>query len=293
MVENVQAEAVSVLGLGSMGKAVARVLARDADVTVWNRTEAKAEGLSESGIRVASTASSAIEASRIVIVSLVDNDAVRSVLKESSGALRNRLVVNLTNGTPDEARELAEFVNADGNEYLHGAVMAIPPMVGTPAATILYSGAQEDAFQHVEPLLAKLGNPRFLADDPGRAPLFELALLSIMYGLYGGFFHAGATVAAERQSIDELAKLAVPWATGLASALPRLAQQMSNGSYDQNVSSTLTMQAKGLDHFSEWGADHQISGDFIEPMRKLMNARIAQGLGEHGIASIFELVRKR
>lgn len=292
MVENVQAEAVAVLGLGSMGKAVARSLARDAEVIVWNRTQAKAEGLSESGIGVASTASSAIEASRIVIVSLVDNAAVRRVLKESSGALRSRLIVNLTNGTPDEARKLADAVATEGGRYLHGAVMAVPPMVGTPAATILCSGVQE-AFQQTQPLLAKLGNLSHIGEDPGRAPLFELALLSIMYGLYGGFFHAGATVAAEGQSINELAKLAVPWATGLAGALPRLAQQMSIGSYDQNVSSTLTMQAKGLDHFSEWGTDHQISGVFIEPMRKLMNARISEGLGGHGIASIFELVRKR
>jgi 3-hydroxyisobutyrate dehydrogenase-like beta-hydroxyacid dehydrogenase len=283
-------EPVSVLGLGAMGTAIARRLVDDAAVTGWNRTPGKAGDLFAAGVSPAATAIAAVEASRVVMVSLADNDAVRAVLDHCGHAFEGRDVINLTNGTPEEARDLSSAVAAVGGRYLHGAVMAVPPMLGTPAATILYSGAEE-VFQRAEPLLTKLGAARLIGDDAGRAPLFEFALLSIMYGLYGGFLHAAATVVAERQPIEDLARLAVPWATGLASALPRLAQQISDRSYDRDVSSTLSMQAHGLDHFSQWGAEHGIAGDFIEPMRRLMKARLAAGFGDHGIASIFELIR--
>ncbi len=272
-----------------MGAAIARTLSGTANVTGWSRMAGKRPELAAT-VRLAPTAADAVEATNLVITSVIDNAAVLSILGSLAGKLNGRVVVNMTNGTPEEARGLAQIVVAQGGSYIHGAIMAVPPMLGSPAAHILYSGP-EAAYRSVAPVLAGLGSPQFMGQDPGRASLFELGLLSIMYGLYGGFFHAAATVDVEGQSLDELATLAMPWVQGLAGALPRLAQQMSSKSYDGDVPSSLGMQATGMDHYSAWSQSHGISGGLLEPLRQLMAERVAAGFGNQGIASVFEVIK--
>jgi len=281
--------AVAVLGLGSMGRAIANAVVGSTALSVWNRSPAR-EGHLRSVATVTASPVEAASASDIMLFSLIDNAAVRDVLGQCADALTGHTVVNVTNGTPDEARSLAEWVEAHHARYLHGAIMATPPMIGRVEARLLYSGSAE-AFDAAKGTLELLGTPSFIGADPGRAPLFELALLSTMYGLYGGFFHAAGTIAAEGDSLADLAALAQPWVAGLAASLPRLADQMAAAVYDQNVVASLSTQARGLDHFAAWCSSRGISGDLLEPLRRLVAMRIADGYGEHGIASVFEGVR--
>ena len=61
--KNVQSE-ISVIGLGTMGAALARTLLQNGyRVTVWNRTSAKAEPLVRDGAVLAPSAASAVSAS--------------------------------------------------------------------------------------------------------------------------------------------------------------------------------------------------------------------------------------
>jgi 3-hydroxyisobutyrate dehydrogenase-like beta-hydroxyacid dehydrogenase len=64
---------VSVIDLGAMGAALARMLLRDGHrVTVWNRTSAKATPLVRDGAILAESVALAVGASPLVIV-CVDN----------------------------------------------------------------------------------------------------------------------------------------------------------------------------------------------------------------------------
>ncbi|PJI40806.1 MAG: 6-phosphogluconate dehydrogenase [Rhizobium sp.] len=283
---------VSLLGLGSMGQAAAKLLVAHAPLTVWNRTGSKSEALRRKGVDVASSADAAVRASPITIVSLLDNAAVRAVLSTCGASLAGRIVINLTNGIPAEARHIAELVTDQGGAYLHGAVMATPPMLGSSGAMILFSGS-EQAYSSASKVLAALGNCAFLGTDPGQAPTLELGLLSIMYGLYGGFFHAAATLEAEGKPFDDLFRLAGPWIAGLAAALPRLGDQITRRAYDEGTSSSLRMQMVGMDHYMKWSEAQGIRGSLMQPMRDLMTARTEAGYGSHGIASIYELIRPR
>lgn len=283
---------VSFLGLGSMGLAAAKVLLPKAALTVWNRTKARSEALRNQGAQAADNAAFAVQASPITIVSLVDNAAARTVLASCGNSLTGRIVVNLTNGTPADARILADMVAGHGGLYLHGAVMATPPMLGSGAARILLSGAQ-GGLGKAQEVLAMLGTSTYLGADPGHAPTLELGLLSIMYGLYGGFFHALATLEVEGMPVDGLMQIAGPWTTGLAGALSRLGEQVTSRAYDQGVSSSLEMQAVGMDHYQAWSETEGIGGSLMKPMHDLMGAGVAAGYGQSGIAAIYELVRPR
>ena len=78
---------IAVLGTGIMGGPMARNLLRAGhEVTVWNRTVEKAQGLEEAGARVASTPADAVRAAEIVLTMLADARAVEETMIES-GAL--------------------------------------------------------------------------------------------------------------------------------------------------------------------------------------------------------------
>lgn len=183
---------VTVLGLGSMGSALAAALLDgDHPTTIWNRTPGKAEPLVARGATRAATVTDAVSASPVAIVCVLDYPAAREVLAAAGDALAGRTVVNLTNGTPKDARDMAAWVAGNGASYLDGGIMAVPAMIGGPGSLALYSGSA-DAFESFEPVLRRLGSARYLGEDPGLASLHDLALLAGMYGLFGGFLHAVA-----------------------------------------------------------------------------------------------------
>lgn len=186
---------VSVLGLGMMGSALAAALIRAGHpTTVWNRTAAKTGPLVAQGATPAATAAEAITAAPLVIVCLTTNDGVRALLTPETDALAGRTVVNLTNGTPAQARELADWAAAHGITYIDGGIMAVPQMIATPAAYILYSGTDEDAFATHRPTLAALADTKWVGKDPGLAALYDLSLLTGMYGMVMGVVQAYALI---------------------------------------------------------------------------------------------------
>jgi len=64
-----------------MGQALSTALLDAAHrVTVWNRTESKADALRTRGATVAATAAEAVVASGLTLINVVDHDAVDAVL---------------------------------------------------------------------------------------------------------------------------------------------------------------------------------------------------------------------
>ncbi len=71
---------VAVLGLGAMGSAlVGSLRAAGIDVAVWNRTKARAEPWAIRGARLAESVAAAFAAAPIVVLCVLDHDAVRAI----------------------------------------------------------------------------------------------------------------------------------------------------------------------------------------------------------------------
>ncbi|MGW7051973.1 NAD(P)-dependent oxidoreductase [Streptomyces sp. NPDC054887] len=165
---------VSVLGLGLMGSALAAALLKPGhSVTVWNPTPAKTAPLAALGASAAETITDAVAASPLLIVCFTTNEGVTEALAPVD--LTGKTLVNLTNGTPAQARDLATWAEKRGAAYVDGGIMAVPQMIATPAAYILYSG-NERAYETHRPTLAALAGTRWVGTDPGRAALHDLAL---------------------------------------------------------------------------------------------------------------------
>jgi len=287
------ATTVSVLGLGAMGSALASAFLRGGHpTTVWNRTPARATELDGEGARRADTAVAAVTASPLVVLCVVHYDAAYQALAPAADQLAGRTLVNLCNGTPRQAREMAGWAAEHAAHYLDGGIMAIPPMIGQPVALTLYSGSPATFDAHRD-TLAALGTARHLGSDAGLAALHDLALLSAMYGMFGGFLHAVSLVGSEGIKAGELMPLLEPWIQAMLPALGKAAEQIDSGDYGRDVVSPLAMQAAAFGNFIDSARDQGIRPDLLLGLGGLMEEAVAAGHGKHDISSLVEVIKAR
>ncbi len=134
---------ITVIGLGLMGAALARTIQRAGhDLVVWNRSPAKMQPFIEDGVAAAPDLASAITASPVILICIDNYAATKAMLGagEVAAHLAGRTVVQLSTGTPREAREAAEWMQAQNVSYLDGAILAGPDNIGTDGSLILLSG---------------------------------------------------------------------------------------------------------------------------------------------------------
>lgn len=284
---------ISVLGLGAMGSALAGAfLGAGRKVTVWNRSAEKAAPFADHGAEIAGSAAEAMGASPLVVICLLDYAAVRDVLSGAVDQLAGRTIVNLTNGTPQDAREVAAWIEDQGSSYIDGGIMAVPPMIGSRDAFILYSGTAE-AFHDYRQTLEILGAAQFLGPDAGLAPLYDLALLSAMYGLFGGFLHATALAGSEKVEAGRFTEMLVPWLDAMTGVLPEIARQIDTHNYAAADGSNLAMQAVAIENIIATSHAQGVDSGLIVPMPALMVHRIACGFGGDDIAGLYRVVASR
>ncbi|MCH9829799.1 MAG: NAD(P)-binding domain-containing protein [Gammaproteobacteria bacterium] len=285
---------ISILGLGAMGQALAsHFLARGHAVTVWNRTRGKASALVARGANETASVSDAITAGELLVVCVLDYAAVESILATASAALPGHTLVNLTNGTPAQARALAEQMRGLGAHYLDGGIMATPPMIGGEHAVLLYSGEQS-AFDAYAETLASLGAAHYVGADAGLASLHDLALLSGMYGLFSGFLHASAMVeSAGIGATRFLAQYLASWLTAMMGVLPGLADRIDSGVHTHEVISKLDMQLVALDNILTATREQGVATDLLDPLLALLQRRSAGGHGDDDLSGVHELIRRR
>ena len=278
----------TVLGLGAMGSALAEaLLAAGHPTTVWNRSASRPE---PRGAVRASRVQDSVAAGKLVVVCLLDHQSARDVLG-AAGSLDGRTIVNLTSCTPAQARDLATWATERGAEYLDGGIMAVPPMIATPAAFVLYSGSQA-AFDQARPALDRFGESQYLGSDPGSAALYDLSLLSGMYGLLAGVLHAYAVVGSEGVAAASFAPLLTRWLTAMVGFAASAAEQIDRGDYSIGVVSNLAMQSAGFDQLLDLAEHNGISPELIAPLGPLMARRVAEGHGHEDLTGVIELLKK-
>ncbi|HEV7304867.1 NAD(P)-dependent oxidoreductase [Ensifer sp.] len=256
--------AITVLGTGRMGSALAHALIKAGyPTTVWNRTPAKAAPLAAAGAKVAADVHDAVAASEVVVVNVSDYHATEGLLRNGAiaTALKGKLVIELTSGTPDGAREVAAWAERHGIRHLDGAIMATPDYIGTEAGTILVSGPA-DVFEAGRGALGALGgNIRFIGEDPGLANALDSALLALMWGALFGGLQAIAVARAEAIDLGTLAKqwsATAPVVDGLVSDLIKRCAAGRYAADDETLSSVSPhygafhhlvelMKARGID----------------------------------------------
>ncbi|MCP2335388.1 NAD(P)-dependent oxidoreductase [Actinomadura rupiterrae] len=283
---------ITLLGLGAMGTALARTwLAAGYELTVWNRTASRAEPLVAQGAKVAASAAEAVAASPLVVVCLLDDASVEQALADAD--LTGKDVVNITTGTPGQARERAKWATARGARYLDGGIMAVPPMIGVPesGAYVFYSGSDVLFEEHRDALAVPAGT-RYVGEDPGSAALHDVALLSAMTAMFGGVSHAFALMRGTSVTPKEFAPLLVEWLTAMSGYVHGVAAQLESGDYTLGVTSNLAMMVQGNATLLRTAEEQGVSAELLTPFMALMERRLADGHPDEGTAGVTDLLKR-
>jgi 3-hydroxyisobutyrate dehydrogenase-like beta-hydroxyacid dehydrogenase len=128
---------VTVIGTGRMGSALATALFHKGfATTVWNRTASKTESLLKLGLSVANSLEEAVGQADIVIVNINNYASTCDLLQhpEIENTLAGKIFVQLSSGTPQEARAMESWAKRCGVSYLDGAILGSPSGIGTQPA---------------------------------------------------------------------------------------------------------------------------------------------------------------
>ncbi|KRV51120.1 dehydrogenase [Wenjunlia vitaminophila] len=287
--------AVTVLGLGPMGRALAgSFLDAGVRTTVWNRTPGRDLELVQRGAVSARSAEEAVAASGLTVVCVVNYDAADAVLRRGpvTDALKGRTVVNLTADVPDRARDTAAWAAAHGVRYLDGAIMTPATTIGTPAAVFILSGPKELHEEHRSVLEALGGTHTHLGEDIGRAAAYDIALLDVFWTAMAGYAHALAVAGAEGVTARELA----PFAKGIGAILPPLfeefAQDVDSGSFSGELN-PITSAVSSMAHIVHASEAHGIDAGVMRAAEGLARRTIALGHGTDGFIRIAEVLGRR
>jgi 3-hydroxyisobutyrate dehydrogenase-like beta-hydroxyacid dehydrogenase len=287
--------AVTVLGLGPMGRALAGAfVAAGLRTTVWNRTPGRDRELLERGAIGAGSAAEAVAAGALTVVCVVNYDASDSVLRDEAvtEALKGRTVVNLTADTPDRARDTADWAAAHGIRYLDGAIMTPTPTIGTPDAVFIHSGPEELYREHWPVLEALGGTHTHLGEEIGRAAGYDIALLDIFWTAMAGYAHAVAVARAEGITARELA----PFAQGIATILPPLfeewADDVDNGTFSGELN-PITSTVSSMAHIVHASEAHGIDASVMRAAEGQARRVVALGHGTDGYMRVTELLNGR
>ncbi|TDD06637.1 NAD(P)-dependent oxidoreductase [Nonomuraea diastatica] len=270
---------VTVLGLGPMGRALATAFAAAGHpTTVWNRTPGRGNDLDAT---VAGAAAEAIAASPLVIVCVLNYQAVRSVL--DPGALKGRTLANLTGGSPQQAREMAAWAGEHGIHYIDGVILN--GVIGGPEAALLYSGP-EDVYQAHQATLAALGeNGTYLGEDPGRANGFNVSLLDLFWTSMFGVVHAFRLAAAEHITPADLGE----HAKVMAALLPELIDVVSEhiaADHFPGDASTIVSAAAILDDVIDTIRANGLDDSVLSAGRAAVQRAIDAGHGSAGFSRL-------
>ncbi len=180
---------IALLGTGLMGFAMAeRLLEREAELSVWNRTAAKAEPLRGLGAEVAGSASEAIEGvgpGGLVLAMLRDGPAIHAALDGALPALAGKTFVQMSTIAPAESRALADQIEGAGARYLEAPVLGSTPQSRSGTLQVLVGGDAAE-LARIEETLALLG-PTTHVGPVGQAAALKLALNQLIPNLIAAF----------------------------------------------------------------------------------------------------------
>jgi 3-hydroxyisobutyrate dehydrogenase-like beta-hydroxyacid dehydrogenase len=170
---------VGFIGLGNMGSGMAaNILKAGHEVTVYNRTPAKAEALAALGAKVAPKIAGAC-AGDVVVTMLANDAAVEEMVYGEAGVLASlaRGATHVASSTISVAlsRRLAADHKAAGQRYVAAPVFGRPEMAAAGKLFVIAAG-QPEAITTAAPVFDAIGQQTFtVSENPEAANLVKLS----------------------------------------------------------------------------------------------------------------------
>lgn len=187
---------VAFLGLGVMGYPMAGHLVEAGhDVTVWNRTGAKAEAwANEYSGQAASTPAEAVSGAEVILLCLGDDPDVLAVFDAfEANVATGAIIVDHTTASAGLARSLYARSSEQGAQFVDAPISGGQAGAEKGQLTIM-CGGDSAAFAKAEPIMQAYGKRMTLIGDSGAGQLAksvnQICIAGIVQGLAEGMHFA-------------------------------------------------------------------------------------------------------
>ncbi|MEV4181848.1 NAD(P)-dependent oxidoreductase [Streptosporangium canum] len=297
---------VAVLGMGSMGRAVAlRLLGRGHAVRVWNRTPGKASEVIDAGAAEASSPAEAARDADAVLMSLADDRAVREVMarlaepgsESDSGSDAGSgtgsesgapVVADMSTVSPDTSRALAGL--APGGRFVAAPIIGGPQAVVDGQAMGLLGG-ERGLVDRLGPVWQDLFAVQwYCGDDPGSALTYKL--LNNYLLMSGVAVVAEAVAAGQAAGLDEamLKDFLLRWPT-VAPALHNRLDDIIHG--DHRGWFATRLGAKDVRLIAEVAESKGLRLPIARLVEQRYEEAAGNGWSDSDITAVVELLRER
>jgi 3-hydroxyisobutyrate dehydrogenase len=279
---------VALLGLGTMGAGMAaNWLAKGFQLSVWNRTHARAQALAGKGARVATTPREAAEGADCVFAMVADDAASRAVWLGDDGALAGAktgaVVVESSTLTPDWVRELAGHARAKGCAFLDA------PVGGSRQAAAsgelrLFVGGDAATLDKARPALIAIGSKIDLLGPAGAGATWKLInnqLVAAQVAALGEALDVARKAGFRPVQISSLILNGAASSPIVKMKLP----SMLNGDYDE-PDFALSLMLKDARYAAALAQSLGAPADLVSSAVKAFARAEAKGMGAKDIAAV-------
>jgi 3-hydroxyisobutyrate dehydrogenase len=171
---------IGFIGLGAMGYPMARHLAKEHEVVVWNRTREKAERHArEHGTTLANSLADVADAEVIITILPTSNEVNAIVDQLLEHVKPGTLWIDATSGDPNVSRETAKRLASRGVEFVDAPVTGAVVGAENATLTIMIGGTAEN-FARAKEVLRLNGKTLIHVGEIGAGHAIKVLTNSIM-----------------------------------------------------------------------------------------------------------------
>ena len=277
---------VGIIGTGLLGSAIAKRIATEHKVHVYNRTRSKAELLKKSGIQVEDSPMALAKKCDIIITIVKDAQAIEEISFGKNGIIHGKhdslIVADMSTISPISSRKIAKKFSDNGISMIDTPVMG-GPSFAEKGQMVLMVGGKKEIYQKCKQVLDLIGEKTFHLGENGAGHAMKLAMnsqiailaLSISEGI----------ILAKKSGLDPMTFLEVLNSTYFKTGMSvNKGPKMAKGQFEPSF--FLKMMQKDLDEIDytakEFGANMPMSKIANQIYKKAIN----EGLGEMDYTAI-------
>jgi 3-hydroxyisobutyrate dehydrogenase len=286
---------IAFLGLGRMGAAMAsRLLGRSYELTVYNRTEARAEPLVAAGAKLARTPRDACANAEAVIAMTADDVSSRAMWLGDDGALAaeiapEALAIECSTLSHEWAVALGRRAAERGLRYIDSPVTGLPEAAAAGELTLLV-GADDADLEAARPLLDALATRVLHFGAVGAGTAYKLAI-----NLIGSVQIASAAeglALAERAGLDpKLVVDAIATSQAASPQVVRNTRRMLDGEFSRDIVFTPVLRLKDVDYALRLADSLGVATPFGAAAREAFARLVTLGAGADHEARVIEVAR--
>jgi len=285
---------ISIIGTGTMGSAVAvGLLEAGHQLTVYNRTRAKAERLASRGATVVGSAGEAVASSEYTIVVLFDEKSTREVLlaADTRAALAGRALISAAAMSPEECVALQRDIGRAGGRLSEVTILTYPEPVQQRDSEFILACVSEDAAGWAG-VFGNLGSKVYDVGAVGNASRAQMSLwlsymfltIAMAYSL-AAFEKLQMPVKVVQDILANNSTLALAGANDIIPEMSARAYGKERWSVDNMILS--------IDQVVAFARGLQLDTRVLEAVREMYAKAAAKGYGAHDITALYEALNPR